>query len=153
MKTIRVVTGNEILDNGTVSFKFMFDSKMPKDWIHNADVFGYVKLQAKDDSYFDPFKWAAHVRGETPDAKFIGDDGIPRWGINIFRSGEGFLLAAGWDHEQSTNADHLKETFDSVPDKTILLMHQGALEEFKKVCTLLEIAVESHQFDGLLRTS
>ena len=152
-KLIRVITGTDIVYNGRISFIFMFDSNMPRDWRGTGSNFGLVELKRKDNDHFDPWKWAAVRRGELPsDTKFVGDDGVMRWCVNVFNS-DGFVLSAGWDNEDGLDKSVLMDTFDGIPDKTIFLLHRAAFEEFEKVCKLLDVTVEAHHFEGLLRTS
>src|SRR4051812_25312634 len=89
---VRVVTATKIVYNERRSFAFMFKSDMPRQWIGSGNKWGFLELQKKDGNHFDPWEWAKMQRGE-PHGQIVGDDGVLRWNLNIFESGNGMYLA------------------------------------------------------------
>ena len=83
-KRIFVITGISIIDTGKVSFRFMFDSSAPyTQFMEYSGQFGLLTLDKKGDDYVDPFRLARSEPGA------IGDDGVKRWQVFIFKSGKG----------------------------------------------------------------
>ncbi|HSX24574.1 MAG TPA: hypothetical protein VLG69_01265, partial [Candidatus Andersenbacteria bacterium] len=84
-----IVTTPQLQDNGKVSFKFLVQPGVPRDFI--CDIWGIVTMRRKGDTEMDPFKL---VRGE-PDA--IGEDGVKRWDIHLFTGERGNICSGGVD--------------------------------------------------------
>ena len=150
MKKITVITGTEIEEKSTISFKFMFDSKAPREIYFDSGAWGWLSLKPKDADYFDPWAWA---KGEP----CVGDDGIPRWNIFLFRGGEGQVYFASGDH--SEDQEVLKSIIKNVPNCCIL-MHRALFDRFKFAADEVdvdenneEVKIVVHHFDGELSTS
>lgn len=147
---IFAIAANRIEDNGTVSFRFMFQCGVPDDLIEDildlSDNFGVLTLKEKPHNYVDPFRLA---HGE-PDA--IGSDGVLRWGLHVFKSGQGPILDAGFNEDPGVEASLKESLLVDVPD-CVLLTHVEAFERLKSVCKNAGIQLKSHRFDGTLATS
>lgn len=89
-----IVTADKIGDTGTVSFKFIFDSKMPRDLVVETynKPYGYV--------------WQPDLRE-------------PIYAINVWESGRGVVLSGGWS--PGNTDDFERDMAESIPASTLLM--------------------------------
>ncbi|NQT50107.1 hypothetical protein HQ571_05420 [Candidatus Kuenenbacteria bacterium] len=143
---IFAITGTDVVNNGLVSFKFMFDSGAPPNKILTYGEWGTLHLRDKGDDEIDPFKL---VRGE-PGA--VGPDGVQKWQFNLFKSGTGSTLTAhveeAPDEEEKGLQSILKEA-----NNCVVLMKRGEFDRFEVACLAAGIEMDCHHFDGSLSTS
>lgn len=157
MVRMYVITGTEIKETGTLSYKFMFDSGAPfTDFASISGQYGLMTLHEKDDNYFDPFKWGEAYNEPDPEKKAalladaIGPNGTLIWMLNIFKSGKGLLMASGVDDDQENEG--LQKMLKEVPD-CVMLIHRGLYERVTDVCKKLGIEIDCFHYDGTLMTS
>ena len=151
-KAVRVVTCKTLKDTGRVSYIFMIHANTPREWMSQGftAIWGILKRDKKSSDHFAPFTWAKVQRGELPpDTKFVGDDGVRPWNINLF-TGEGFFLAAGWDEG---GADEFGELLKNYPERSTILMLREDFDAFETGCKAHEVEVVVIHHDGELRTS
>jgi len=154
MKRIIAVTGTSIKETKIISWQFMFDSNLPVELGGDPGAWGYLALKSKDDNYFDPWKWA---KGE----ECIGDDGVPRWEIFLFRGGEGQIYTASGNDSENNHV--LKKMIRNIPNCCIL-MHRACFDRFNLAYEEVSYELERsekdkekieflvHHYDGELST-
>jgi len=148
---IMAITATKVIPTGKISFRFMVDSKPPRDGevdVIDFDEWGLLELQKKSDDHFAPFEWAKCARGE-PHKQFIGDDGVKRWNVNVFKGGSGLTMAAGIDDEKPDSLDRL---LADAPD-CCLLMEDGLLQRVQEACERMGVQLFVHRSGMELPTS
>lgn len=146
-KIVRVITCLTMQETGRISYLFTLEA--PREWMKFCNNYGVLKRGKKEGSHFDPWKWAAVQRGELPQGtKFVGDDGVARWNLNIF-NGDGLVVASGWD---DGGLPAMERALEGFPEFCTLLMLRSDFDDFEKVCKAqgVDLAVLHH--DGELKT-
>lgn len=154
---IYAITATEIEETGTISYKFMFDSGAPfESFAGMSSQYGLALLHEKDQNYLDPFKFG-EACNETDQEKrsalmadAIGPNGTLRWMLNIFKSGEGLVLATGVDDDVENEG--LKAMLKEVPD-CVILIQRGLYERLANACIELGIELDAFHYEGALATS
>lgn len=150
-KGVRVVTCTKLKGTGRISYMFLITANTPDKWMAEGftDIYGILLCSRKSADHFDPFAWAAVQRGELPpETKFVGDDGVRRWNLNLFNS-QGFVMATGWDEG---GKDEFGETLKNFPERCAILMLRENYDAFEKGCKAAGFDVTALHFDGELST-
>ena len=136
-KRIFAITGISIKDTGSVSFRFMVDSGAPyEQFMDYSDKFGLLKLDKKGDDYVDPFRLARSEPGA------VGDDGIKRWQVFIFKSREGQIFSGSVNETVGLETEEgLARLIPEFPE-CVLLMAREHWEKFEKACEGLDIKLD-----------
>lgn len=148
---VRVVTATALKLTGHCSWKFMFDGRMPRDWI-GREPWGFAWLEAKGDDYFNPWEWAKKERGEAH-GRIVGDDGTARWGVHVFESERGEILSCGFDDSADLMGWRMMAREGSLPPAFVLCMERALFDRLEPVLLEEGVRVEAHHFDGELATS
>jgi len=144
-KRIYVVTATKVIENGRVSYTFMFKSNSPfENYVEISGTYGFVELREKGRNEINPFRL---VRGE-PDA--IGPDGKLKWQVFVGTDGE--QTFTGHVDESPPDEGGLQQLLESMPD-CVLLMERGLFDRFKSACEKADVELKTHHFDGELSTS
>lgn len=140
---MHVVAADSVVDTGKISYIFMINSDMPRDF-GNSKLYGNLYLREKAPNEVNPFRLA---RGE-PGA--IGPDGFKRWTCHLGDSyGQKFFASAD---EDKINEEGLQQILKDLPDG-ILLVEKNLLERIQAACTFMGIELHVHSYDGTLATS
>lgn len=142
------ITGKSIRDNGRVSYAFMVKRSIPyREFAELSGTFGWLRLRRKGDNEVNPFKL---VRGE-PGA--VGDDGVKKWEIFVFRSGRGQIMTGSVEETPEKEIEEgLKGLLEDMPN-CVLLMSRDLFDRFEKACQTADINLDFHHYEGELATS
>lgn len=144
-----VVTASSIVDTGKVSFRFMFDSGARfVDFSDIANQYSWLRLRKKADDEIDPFKLARREPGA------VGDDGVKKWEIFVFKCSEGQIMTASADESPKDSIEQgLVRIIEETPS-CVILMVRHLFERFERVCRAFpEIELGFHHYEGELKTS
>lgn len=144
-KKLVVVTSPEIVENGFVSFRFIFDSGAPRNVV-DAQKFGFVKREPKGSNELDPWRLA---RSE-PNA--VGPDGKEMWRLWEFEVGGGSANLAASVEESGPDEPGLQGVISELSD-CVLLMSRHLFENFESACRAIGVEVVAHHYEGHLVTS
>jgi hypothetical protein len=120
---INIVSASEIVDTGRVSFKFIFDSKMPYKDHQKVGKWGYL-FDDKDGS------------------------GVI---LNVFESTNG--LAFGWGNESLTEEWFSEVIKEDIPSCTLLMNEAKAEFLTAYLAKRTDVTYTYHHFVGELRTA
>jgi hypothetical protein len=146
MPVIYAIVAGALVQTGEISFKFMLDSGAPWEELRPySEIFGVLALAQKRPDYVDPFRL---IRSE-PGA--VEPDGTLRWNLNLIRAGKGLILGFGCAATDEAAAS-MAEQLRGIPN-CVLLMDEDTFPPFEKICISAGIVLQSHVFNGVLRTS
>jgi len=143
---VYVITATNVRNTGSVSFRFMRDSEAPfRDFSLISSQWGTLLVrEVGENEISNPFKF---VRGEA-------DDTTHKWQLDIFKSGQGFLLSASAE-ETEEGLHALFEGWDDPLEAVscVLLTTRDVWDRLKVVFEKVGIPFGVHHFDGELATS
>lgn len=137
-----VVPEGGITYNERISFRFLLDANAPPETYKRP--WGVLGRAKKSDDYIDIFR---AVRGEE---NAVGDDGTPRWNINLFTGSDGLVFGGGVD--SSDGEPGLRELLTNIPD-CVALVPPEDIEPLTLACESLGHTLTTHRYDGSLATS
>ena len=140
MEGFVVVTATEVHELPGMTYIFMFDGKMPEEWIGHAKVWGAVSLKPMGPNEFRPFDIGK--KEKTPAE-------TKRWHFHVGNAGGQVM---GGSVDESDNEEGLQELITKAP-AAILLMERAIYPRFENACQKVGIPVKVHHFDGELSTS
>ena len=121
-RRIVVVKCAGVAFEGTVSFRFMFDAKIPNDKLLLHDPWGMLKYDRDGDE--------------------------ESCSLSLFRGGQGLVYGGGFG--KGDEDDWVKRVLGELPSCTILAGPR-AFEFWAAVCAKHGVEYEVHEYDGLLR--
>ncbi len=136
----KVVTATQVNLGKQISFKFMFDGQMPREWVGHSELYGCVLLRSFGPEEFRPFDIG---RSEKTPA------GTKQWVISIGNNEKGQIHSSGADEDPEEEG--LQEILEEAPP-AILLMEAAIYPRFEAACKKAGIALQVHHFEGELST-
>ncbi len=133
---------------GRISFRFLVEADGLPDETFGLP-FGFLWRHAKDENYIAPFKLAHNEPGA------VGDDGVPRWQINLFKQGpvqgDNLLMAGGVDSVDGESG--LNELLGNIDDDCVVLVPEEDIEPVELAFEGLGHTLHIVRHAGSLKTS
>lgn len=146
MKRCFVITSPHVKDTGTVSFKFMFDSKAPSREFLSYNQWGVFRRSTRDEGTIDPFAVGDMMAGRKHGE--IDISGTPCIQIFLFESGKGNVLSGGSDESPEAI-----DQFMTDADDACLLVQRDFFDKIEASCKRLDIDMSCHHCETPLATS
>lgn len=146
MKKCFVITAPEVRDTGVVSFKFMFDSKAPRDYL-SFKTWGIFRKSKRPDGAINPFALADCMARREPSGP-VDISGEACIEMFLFQGGKGQVLGGSAD----VGPEAIDRLMDDA-DNACLLVERSFFDEIEQSCQRLGIQLGVHHCEISLATS